>query len=418
MKPGAVFFPVLTFFGLIVGGLSIFLLIIPFISIFEGLLEPRFSNEPFYILVLGLDDLEDSGSGRTDAINVIGFSPTERRIGVLPIPRDLMLEIQTAQGSQKTRINALYRSHGLEFLIQQVETLLDLSIERSIILNYELFQYLGDQYGPIPIDVASPMRYYDTQQKLEINFPAGRIMMSGLDLLKYIRFRDDSMGDLGRIQRQKEVVQRLLEAMKQKTNLFMLPTIYTNIRKQILWDIDLNDLIYLYIHFREQFDIVFLSFPYLIMANGELVIHPQRTNDLHYQLSTLQVPIQITRPQVLIVNGYSDSAFSFSVTIDNAWRTLSEISYTMIPQKIQAKSVDDWLAHQDTLIFLTQDPVKRQEIRQTLERIHPSNRFQEIYPLPASGLEEYYHFLNLLHDHGYFYGFPLDGIIYLAHPVH
>lgn len=412
-----VVFPILAFLGLGFGAISVFLLIIPFIAMFDGLLEPRFSNEPFYILVLGLDDAYEAGSDRTDAINVIGFSPSDGLIGVLPVPRDLVVEIPTAQGAQRTRINALYKSHGLDFLKEELEKLLKISIERHIIITYDLFRFLGDRYGPIPVDVRSPMRYQDLQQDLDIDIPMGRNMMMGSQLLNYIRFRDDTMGDLGRIQRQKEVVQLLLEAMKQKTNLFQLPSLYSTIRKQILWDIDLNDLIYLYIHFGAQFHMNFLTFPFTIMANGDLGVDAQRINALHVQLRELRVTPQVSRPQVLVVNGVMESAFTFSVVVDNAFRPHSVLAYTIIPDRIRSENTDQWLGGEDSLIFLTQDPAKRNEMRQTLDTIYPSRDFQEIYPLAARGLESYYGLVNLLHEKGYFFPYPLDAIIYIANAL-
>lgn len=409
-----VIFPVLTLLGLAFGAVSVFLLIIPFIAMFEGLLEPRFSNDPFYIMVIGLDDAHEAGSDRTDAINVIGFSPNDGMIGVLPVPRDLVVEVPTAQDNQKTRINALYKSHGLDYLKQELENLLKIRIERHIIISYDLFRFLGDRYGPVAVDVRSPMRYQDLQQDLIIDFPMGRNMMMGTDLLNYIRFREDSMGDLGRIQRQKDVVQLLLEAMKQKTNLFQLPALYSAIRKQILWDIDLNDLIYLYIHFGAQFDMSFLTFPYTIQANGDLGVDAQRINALHVQLRELRVTPQVSRPQVLVVNGVMESAFTFSVVVDNAWRAHAALAYTIIPDRIRSANTDQWLNGEDTLIFLTQDPGKRGEMRKTLEAIYPSKDFQEVYPLPAQGLESYYGLVNQLHEKGFFFPYPLDGIVYIA----
>jgi len=57
------------------------------------------------------------------------------------------------------------------------------------------------------------MRYVDRAGGLYIDIPPGRHLMNGDMALKYVRFRHDAMGDLGRIQRQHKFITALLKRM-------------------------------------------------------------------------------------------------------------------------------------------------------------------------------------------------------------
>lgn len=50
-----------------------------------------------------------------------------------------------------------------------------------------------------------PMRYVDRAANLYIDFPAGRLHLSGEEAVKYMRFRHDALGDYARLDRIKAV---------------------------------------------------------------------------------------------------------------------------------------------------------------------------------------------------------------------
>ena len=57
------------------------------------------------------------------------------------------------------------------------------------------------------------MVYDDYAGNLHINFAQEIISLMVKDLVKYIRFRNDSQGDIGRIKRQQQVIERFYDQL-------------------------------------------------------------------------------------------------------------------------------------------------------------------------------------------------------------
>ena len=61
------------------------------------------------------------------------------------------------------------------------------------------------------MDVQKRMRYVDRAGGLDINIQPGRQLLDGKTALKYVRFRKDALGDIGRIQRQQQFIKALVK---------------------------------------------------------------------------------------------------------------------------------------------------------------------------------------------------------------
>ena len=55
------------------------------------------------------------------------------------------------------------------------------------------------------------MIYDDFAGNLHIDFKAGEKVLDGNETIKYLRYRNDSKGDIGRIARQQEVMTQLFD---------------------------------------------------------------------------------------------------------------------------------------------------------------------------------------------------------------
>ena len=95
------------------------------------------------------------------------------------------------------------------------------------------------------------MKYYDPYQNLNINIKAGHRTLDGKNALDYVRYRDDGLGDIGRIRRQQKFINALLDKVlspstvvkiiplldkvKELVNTEMSATeIFTNMARQIV----------------------------------------------------------------------------------------------------------------------------------------------------------------------------------------
>ena len=85
---------------------------------------------------------------------------------------------------------------------------------------------LVDLVGGVEVFVPYHMQYEDKTQKLKIDLEAGRQILTGEEAEHFARFRKDSYGDIGRVQRQ----QILLKALRQRLT---SPTIIPRIPQAI-----------------------------------------------------------------------------------------------------------------------------------------------------------------------------------------
>ncbi len=160
------------------------------------------ATEPLNVLLLGID-AEAGGAGRSDAIMVMQLDPITDEMTIVSIPRDTRTEI-VGKGVQD-KINHAYAFGGTDMSVATVESLLDIDIDYYVSINMDGLIELVDELGTITIsnDVAWTDSKYD--------FPEGIVEMDGDKTLAYVRMRKkDPMGDFGRTQRQRKVIEGIL----------------------------------------------------------------------------------------------------------------------------------------------------------------------------------------------------------------
>lgn len=167
---------------------------------------PEGSEEPFNVLVLGVDSRPGAGGEyigtRSDTIMVVQATPETGRVEVLSIPRDLLVELWPGV---RDRINAAYAYGGVELSRSVVEGLTGIPIDHYAVVDFEGFEKVVDAIGGVEVDVEDevPPRY---------GIQDGPQTLNGRQALFYARYRRTAGGDLDRIRRQ----QRLMSALREK----------------------------------------------------------------------------------------------------------------------------------------------------------------------------------------------------------
>jgi LCP family protein required for cell wall assembly len=189
-------------------------------------------SERLNLLLMGLDQRPGSASpARADVIMIASVDPTQRKVRVLSIPRDLWVEIP---GHGDNRINSAYfygefdgaQGGGPGLMMETIEHNFGLTIDYYGTLNFECFERVVDILGGITVDVPEEVRddQYpdDSYGYMDIYIPAGRQQMDGETALQYVRARHES-SDFSRMRRQQQVILALREKALRLDAVFALP---------------------------------------------------------------------------------------------------------------------------------------------------------------------------------------------------
>ena len=166
------------------------------------------------ILVMGVDEVGDN----TDVLFTVAVKNGATTL--LQVPRDTFIE---SERFGVLKANALYAFGGMEATKRELGDLLQTPIERHLKVNLRAVERVAEALGGIEVDVPKRMYYVDSRQDLYIDLYPGRQLLKGQDLIGYLRFRNDEMGDIGRMERQREVFQKVFSKLIQPTTLSRLP---------------------------------------------------------------------------------------------------------------------------------------------------------------------------------------------------
>ncbi|TMW72362.1 LCP family glycopolymer transferase [Alteribacter natronophilus] len=167
------------------------------------------NSDPFSVLILGLDTRDGDLSGISDAMVLATFNPEDGSIKMLNIPRDSRVEIVGRDRTDK--INHAHAFGGVDMSIATVENLLNIPVDYFVSLNFDAFMKIINELGGVEVDV--PMTFTETDNATygTITLEEGRQTLNGEEALAYVRMRkSDPQGDLGRGERQKEVIESVV----------------------------------------------------------------------------------------------------------------------------------------------------------------------------------------------------------------
>ncbi|WP_214708859.1 MULTISPECIES: LCP family protein [unclassified Exiguobacterium] len=199
-------------------------------------LEPtRFDKEDTEsFLVLGTDlspKMKAKGAyGRSDVMIVVILNKKNKQTTMLSIPRDSYVNIDYTgfnipygkTGLDQDKITHAHYfgsmdesnpNNGMRVATNTVEDLVGIDIDHVVSLNFQGFIDFIDAVGGVSVDVAFPFETIKhTTSKEVIRVEEGRQRLSGEEALAYVRNRyDDPRGDIGRGQRQMEVINAVLD---------------------------------------------------------------------------------------------------------------------------------------------------------------------------------------------------------------
>ncbi len=280
--------------------LATFLTALPNVPIGAATPEPWDGRSPFYLLLLGVDDrpwVENWGPPRSDTLVVLAYHPETQQVGVLSLPRDLMVSVPEWPAYPQ-KLNMAFAAGfaqggphaGARYALRVVNELLGLEVRHYAAVNYTAFVQAIDALDGVVVDVPEPMviGLHDPRSGAykPVRLKPGRQALNGDMALGYVRFRADANGDFGRMARQQQVLLGVYARLKQPQTWQRLltdaPLLYNRLRNGVWTNLTLHDGVRLGWQVRSvprehfHFAVVTQEQAPATMINGVYVLQPQR----------------------------------------------------------------------------------------------------------------------------------------------
>lgn len=172
------------------------------------------------ILLLGMGGEGHPGPYLTDTIILVSFKPSQNKVSLISIPRDLSVPIPGYGWRKINNANHFGEmkeaGSGAEFAAQTISQVFDIPIDYYVRADFTGFEKLIDELGGVKINVENsfvdPSFPTDDYGYQTVSFKQGLQKMDGRTALNFARSRHGTNGessDFARSRRQQQVLQAL-----------------------------------------------------------------------------------------------------------------------------------------------------------------------------------------------------------------
>jgi len=172
-------------------------------------------NKPMTILLMGVDtgngSREDPWAGNSDTMILVTVNPRTKETTMTSLERDILTNVSSDGQTVQEKLNAAYAQGGAKLAIKTIQDLLNIHIDRYVMINMKGLIQLVDKIGGITVN--NPFYFDISIEENEPEYTAkiapGRHEINGEQALVYSRMRyQDPEGDYGR---QREVIKKIVE---------------------------------------------------------------------------------------------------------------------------------------------------------------------------------------------------------------
>jgi len=188
------------------------------------------SSERINVLFLGADARTPQTQGYTDSINILSIDKNTKEVSILSIPRDTRVQIA---GKGVDKINSAYAYGDINTTKKTVENFLKLRIYYYVLVDFTDFKELVDSLGGITMNVEPHI----SAVRPELHGKTGVSKLTGDEALIYVRFRQDSESEGGRMKRHREAITAIINEALNPSNILQAPTVLNQLRENVKTDI-------------------------------------------------------------------------------------------------------------------------------------------------------------------------------------
>lgn len=163
----------------------------------------HFEERFFSLLIIGIGQSEKPGQDEeADSFILLIIDKETRKMDFILLPRNAAALTPLAR--EEMTLSTIYSDRGRDVLIGSVEHLLQIPIQHYLTLKPGSLPAMIDAMGGFEIYIPDDMQYSDpyANPPLEINLKKGTQRLSGEEVMKFLRYRSDELGEIGRLKRQ------------------------------------------------------------------------------------------------------------------------------------------------------------------------------------------------------------------------
>jgi len=188
------------------------------------------SSERVNILFLGADARSPQDQGYTDSINILSIDKNTKNVSILSIPRDTRVQIA---GKDVDKINSAYAYGDINTTVDTVENFLNVRIDYYVLVDFTDFKEMVDTLGGITMNVEPHI----SAVRPELHGKTGVSKLTGDEALIYVRFRQDSESEGGRMKRHREAISAIIHEALNPSNILQAPAVLNQLRENVKTDI-------------------------------------------------------------------------------------------------------------------------------------------------------------------------------------
>ena len=176
------------------------------------------ATKPLTLLLMGVDtgsgSRSDRWAGNSDSMILVTVNPKTKKTTMMSLERDILTKIKTTDGTMQAKLNAAYANGGAELAISTIQKMMNIHIDRYILINMKGLVQLVDAVGGITVNntLGFPISIEENEPEYKAVVEPGKQHINGDQALVYSRMRyQDPEGDYGRQKRQREVIQKVVQ---------------------------------------------------------------------------------------------------------------------------------------------------------------------------------------------------------------
>lgn len=189
------------------------------------------------ILLVGYD-LQNGAGHRSDSMILCTFNKTKNTITLTSFMRDLYVEIP---GYADNRINAAYTYGGISLLQKTLKHNFGIEVDGSVQVDFYNFKDIINLLGGVTLDLTEAEVKFINKRAVGNPLSVGTNVLNGSQALWYARNRHDVDGDFSRTNRQRKLLNALLDEYKSKKLTEML-VLMGDLLPMVTTDISKSDL--------------------------------------------------------------------------------------------------------------------------------------------------------------------------------